>query len=269
MTLRTYRSVLTILSLLLCAGEARAELIVLYDQDFESPANFANNGGDVNIFTSVNQNYGGQPAGFEFAQAFTVETINVSGSRRGAGTAAFGTGYSDPAGAAGDFVIGLLSTLENDLLGLSFNVGEFSFLNVSVDVTSLDLSTFNGPFVPPGPAGIPTFQFTLFDNPGGTTNTGTGTILDRTTVTATESARTVIDFTTAVLALSTEGNTNGNVILQIDLLTGGYAAFDNLLITASDIPGNVPEPDTLLLLAFGFSGLLLRRAGRAQAVPED
>ena len=193
----------------LSAPTSFAGTIVLYDQDFGSPANFVNNGGDVNISTSVNENFGDQPEGFEFAQAFTVETINISGSNRGSGTAAFGTGYSDPSGAAGDFLIGMLATRQNDLLGLSFDVGDLSFLNVGIDVTSLDLSTFGGPFVPPGPDGAPTFQFTLFDNPSGAITTGFGMILDQTTVTGTESERAVVDFTRAVLALSTEGNTNG------------------------------------------------------------
>ncbi len=50
---------------------------VLYVQTFENPTGFVNDGGDVNIFRSVNQLYGNQPAGFTFAQQNTVETLRV------------------------------------------------------------------------------------------------------------------------------------------------------------------------------------------------
>ncbi|MBL3576298.1 hypothetical protein JMK10_19915 [Rhodovulum sulfidophilum] len=140
--------------------------MVLYDQDFETPSSYQNDGGDLNIYRSVNENYGGQPAGFSFAQAFTVETLNVSGSHRRGGTAAFGSGWSDPAGIGGNFSIGMLSDRQNDLLGLSFDVGLFDFFNVSIDVSSIDLSTFGGPYVPEDGL-APIFRFSLFDNPGG------------------------------------------------------------------------------------------------------
>ena len=51
--------------------------------------------------------------------------------------------------------------------------------------------------------------------------------------------------------LSTAGNTNGNVILRIDLLSGGYAAMDNFVVAASDTPVEVPpipEPATVALM---------------------
>jgi hypothetical protein len=34
---------------------ANAATVVLYDQDFENPSGFVNDGGDVNIFRTVNQ----------------------------------------------------------------------------------------------------------------------------------------------------------------------------------------------------------------------
>jgi len=245
-------------AIILSTSAANAATVVLYDQDFESPAGYVNDGGDVNIRRQVNTLYGGQPAGFSFAQAFTVETLNISGSDRGTGTAAFGTGYSDPSGKAGNFLIGMLSNVQNDLLGLSFNVGSLPFFNLGIDITSIDLSTFSGPFVPAGAAGIPTFQFTLYDNPSGAVTTGGGTVLDQKTLTGTESAKTVVDFTTGVIALSTDGNTNGNVTLQIDLLPGsGYAGFDNMRITASDEAGGgiVPLPGAVWMFLSALGGL--------------
>ena len=242
----------------LMTGAASAATVVLYDQDFENPANYNNDGGDVNIFTTVNENYGNQPVGFSFAQAFTVETLNISGSDRGGGTAAFGTGWSDPSGIGGDFAIGMLSSTQNDLLGLSFDIGDLPFFNLSIDITSIDLSTFGGPFVPEGVT--PIFQFTLFDNPTGANTTGGGTILDQKTLEGVASARTLADWTSAIIALSAVGATNGNVTLQIDLLQGGYAAFDNLRITASTVEGDlgeVPIPGAALLFLSGLGGLVL------------
>lgn len=56
------------------------------------------------------------------------------------------------------------------------------------------------------------------------------------------------------------GNTNGNVILQIDRLSGGYAAMDNFFITASDNPGDVPGTAVVPLppaIALMLGGALL------------
>ena len=219
-----------------------------------------NDGGDVNIFTNVNSNYGGQPSGFTFAQTFTVETLNISGSARGGGGAAFGTGWSDPSGLGGDYALGMLSDRQDDRLGLAFNVGAFDFFNVFVDVSSIDLSTFNGPFVAPG--AIPIFRFSLFDNPSGATSIGFGSTLDTFDLTGTDSEQTVFEWTSASFGLSTAGNSNGSVILQIDLLQGGYAAFDNLRLGASDTlpdpgpdPSPIPLPAGLPLLAGSFAAL--------------
>ena len=263
---------LIVASLTIYATASCASTILLYDQDFESPSNYSNDGGDVNIFDTVNDNYGGQPTGFEFAQAFTVETLNVSGSDRGTGTAAFGIGWSDPIGRGGNYAIGMLSDLQNDLLGLSFNVGDFAFLNFSVDVSSIDLSTFSGPFVPDG--AVPEFQFRLYDNPTGANAIGSGTVLDEVTLTGTASDQTLFDWTNGVFGLSTDGNTNGNVILQIDLLSGGYAAFDNLRITASDTEGDVGggDDDNLTVVSVPAAGVLfltgltLFAAGRRRVI---
>ena len=220
---------------------------ILYDQDFENPAAFVNDGGDVNIVNSINTLYGNQPPGFLFGQTNTVETLLLTG------TQAFGHGYSDPAGTGGNYALGMLATAENDFLGLSFDVGTFEFLNVSMDLSSIDLSVFGGPFVPPG--AIPVFEFTLFDNPSGGVGVGSGTILDSVQASATASARDTFEWTRALMPLAATGNTNGNVTLRIDLLAGGYASLDNLFIEASDTPVGVPEPSILSLFAVLLSGI--------------
>lgn len=242
------------------APNAQAAAIVLYDQDFESPAAFVNDGGDVNIFNFVNTLYGNQPPGFSFTQANTVETLLITG------TQAFGTGYSDPSGTGGNYALGMLSSVQDDLLGLAFNVNGFNFLNVSLNISSIDLSVFGGPFVPVQGA-IPTFQFTLFDNPSGLPGLGSGTILDSQQAAGTASARDVFGWTDVLLALDASSSTNGNVILRIDLLSGGYASMDNFRIASSDTPGDVgnpstvpvPEPSSLILVGIGLAGLFVAR----------
>ncbi len=241
--------------------QAKAQsTIVLYDQDFENPMGFVNQGGDINITRTINNLYSNQPPGFIFTQAFTVETLLLTGNQ------AFGSGYSDPSGIGGNYALGMLSTGQNDLLGLSFDTGGRDFLNFRLDISSIDLDRFGGPFVPNG--AIPEFEFTLFDNPSGTPNLGSGSILSTFTTSGTPSARNVFDWTEVLAVLDASGSTNGNVTLRIDLLNGGYAALDNFRITASDTPGDigvVPEPLTILgagtAIAFGTG--FKRKLGKA------
>lgn len=225
---------------------------VLYVQDFENPnpGSFVNDGGDVNILHPVNQLYGGQPAGFQFAQAFTVETLLVGGSQAWPAPSNAGGGFKDPQGKAGQHVVSMLASRQNDLLGLSFDVGAFRFLNFQLDISSIDLNTWGGPFFDDL---APEFELTLFDNPSGGLTTGSGTVLDSKRITGTVAAnRWTFDWTNHIVALDATGNTNGNVTLRIDLLQGGYAAMDNFRIVASDTEGDVndvPEPSSLALVA--------------------
>jgi len=53
----------------------------------------------------------------------------------------------------------------------------------------------------------------------------------------------VFDWTSAIFAFDTAGKTGGGVDLEIDLLSGGYAALDNLIITASDEAGDLGGGD--------------------------
>jgi hypothetical protein len=147
---------------------------------------------------------------------------------------------------------------------LSFNVGMNRFLNFRLDISSIDLSVFGGPFVPVNGA-APIFEFTLYDNPGGGAGLGTGAVLDSKQATGTASAKSVFDWTEVVIPLDASGSTNGNVTLRIDLLGGGYAAMDNFRIAASDTPGDVgdvPEPSTLVLAVPALLALLARKAAK-------
>jgi len=255
---------LTCICILGIAAKSQASITTLYNQDFENPAAFVNDGGDINIFNNVNSLYGNQPTGFTFAQQFTVETLLLTGNL------AFGTGYSDPSGIGGNYALSMQANNQNDLLSLSFDVGSFDFLNFRLDISSIDLDRFGAPFVPAGGA-IPEFEFTLFDNPtGGTNLSGSGAILDSAQATGTASDPDVFDWTEALLALDASQSTNGNVTLRIDLLSGGYAALDNFLIVASNTAGDtgqIPEPSTFAVWSvLGLLGLAGQRRRQKQSV---
>jgi len=148
---------------------------------------------------------------------------------------------------------------------LAFNVGAFKFLNFRVDISWIDLDRQGGPFVPLNGV-APVFRFRLFDNPSGALSIGAGTPLSSFDAAGTRAPnKYTFDWTNVLRALDATGNTNGNGILQVDLLSGGYAAFDNFVIVASDISGEVPGrviplPPGFLLMAGGM--LLLGGAAR-------
>jgi len=249
-----YRSALLVATILAMPIAANASTITIYDQNFESPVGFVNGSGsgykDLSQ-QSVNTLYGGQPVSFSFAQNFTVETALLTGSQ------AFGTGYSDSTNTGENYAIGMLSQVQNDLLGLSFNIGSYDFFNFAIDISSLGLDGPGGPFVN---GDLPKFKFTLFDNPSGSSNTGSGTVLDSAELIGKLSAQDVLDWTHGVFAFDTSSSTNGNVTLQVDLLQGGYAVFDNFKITASDEAlggiSAVPVPATIWLFSFGLIGVI-------------
>ncbi len=234
---------------------------ILYDQDFENPNGFVNDGGDINIFRTVNQLYGNQPTGFQFAQTFTSETLLIGG------TQAFGQGYKDPQGIAGNYALAQLSSVQNDILGLSFNVGSYDFLNFQLNISSIDLDRFGGPFVPYTSLGsaVPEFRLSLHDNPGGAVGFGSPIILDYADITGVSALnRYTFNWTEHIVALDASGSTDGNVTLRIDLLAGGYAAMDNFLIVASNIEGDVGNsvPDKTSGSIFALMVLVMFLGGR-------
>lgn len=254
------KSPITLAAAALAAGLAlpATATTVLYTQDFENPTGFVNRVGDLD-FVPVNNLYGNQPPGFQFGNTFTVETLLVGGN-----VAWGGKGYQDPQGRAGRHAIGMLSTVQNDLLGLSFNVGAFQFLNFQLDISSIDLDCCGGQF-DPGNITKPVFRISLFDNPGGAVGLGSGSLLDFEDIEGKVGPNSyTFDWTNFTVALDATGNTGGNVTVRIDLLQGGYAAFDNFRIAASNTAGDtgggtVPEPSSWALAGLGLVALGLRR----------
>ena len=229
----------------LAASPAAADL--LYENDFEAPNGFVDTTGRDVSQQTVNALY--DRPGFTFQQLNTVETLEINGG------VAFGTGYSDPQGLGGNYVLGLLSIVQNDKLSLTFDVGSFDFLNVRLDLSAIDLDGVGGPF------GVaqPVLRLSLFDSPGGAFNIGApGTPLDELDVSGTGTpSQSVFDWTGVAAGLSAAASTDGNVSLVLDLLVSGYASFDNLEVEASNAP--IPEPSTALLLGLGLAGLAYRR----------
>ena len=227
-----------------------AQAVVLFDENFDTPVGY--------IGTALNGDLSGQTVnslhGTSFQNSFTVETMRI----------ASGTTFSDPSGTGGAYALGMLSS--PDLVSAVFDAQSFNFLNLNLDISAIDLDCCGGPFNPTATL-IPEFEFRLYDAPLGVFNLfAPGTLLDSDTIIGTASDRTTFAWTNHTVALDASSSTDGNVALVIDLLQGGYASFDNLVIASSNDPGggvSVPEPSSVLGLlaasALGASSTLLSR----------
>ncbi len=200
--------------------------IVLYQNDFETPNQpIVRNCGFALDSTPINTLFG-TPQG-TFQQTFTVEAVVINDPSNT---------YTDPLGIGGNYAIGMLSGAQDDRLGLTFDMQGRQFLNVGLDISSIDVSGCGGPF------GIanPTYRITLYDSPGGVNALGSGAVLADTMITGIQGPdQWTFNWTNHVVALDGSGATDGSVRIEWDLLQSGYAAFDNLAIAASNRPGDV------------------------------
>lgn len=228
-----------------------AHAVLLFSEDFDTPIGYipgAALNGDISSQT-VNSLHG-----TSFQNSFTVETLRIAG----------GTTFSDPSGTGGEYSLGMLSTAQNDLMSAVFDAQTFTFLNLNIDISAIDLDCCGGPFNP-GANLVPKFEFRLYNAVGGVFNLfAPGALLDSAQITGTASPRTTFEWTNHTVALNASGSVDGNVALVIDLLEGGYASFDNLSIASANTPGGglpgVPEPGTLLLMGLGLVAVKLRRS---------
>ena len=242
------------------APPARAAVVV-YQNDFNSPTGWTDQSGNGTgiSFASVNSLFGAA-----FQQTFTVETLRIAGNAN----------YSDPSGTGGAYALGMLSSVQNDLLALTFNVGSLGFVNVMMDFAGIGpvaCPSCGGPF---GFAGqTPIFDVSLYDSPLGTFSFGNpGLLLSTAAMEGNPIASTTtLTWNNRTVSLSTANNTSGWVTLMLDLRAGagqaGYAAFDNLVVASSDTAGDLgndpqpspmPEPTTLALAGLALAALMRR-----------
>ncbi|HEY5625320.1 MAG TPA: thrombospondin type 3 repeat-containing protein, partial [Dehalococcoidia bacterium] len=224
--MKTHRiALLLIAATALAAAPAHSQSIVLYTNDFETPnVPIAINCGNSLDTRTIDTLYGGP--GFVYNQQFTVEAVSIDDA---------GALYSDPSGTGGAYAIGMLSAFQDDKLGLTFDRQAKTYINVGLDLSSIDVSGCGGPF---GVA-VPIMQVSLLDSPGGVFSFGSP-VLDVDTITGVAAPdQWTFEWSTGVVSLDATGATDGNVSIVFDLIQSGYAAFDNLSIVASDSTGVV------------------------------
>ena len=218
--------------------------LVLFEEDFENPNSIPTEGcySDLNIFPNVNSLYG--PG---YLQFFTVETILINGSSNK---------YTDHTSKGGDYSLGMYSTFQNDRLALEFNTQGKSFLNLQMDLSAIGIQTKSNcnysELQSTGPT--PTMRLQLYDNPTGSFGfSNPGTLLSQIDVTGISPASDDFTFNWAqvIAGLDASAATNGDVVLQFDLLTSPYASFDNIVISASDVSivNDCPSDITILCTA--------------------
>lgn len=207
------------------SSPAHAQSVVLYQNDFNSPAVTPTVTCGLNLNqTSINTLYG--TPGFTFQQINTAETVIIGVS-----------GYSDPTGRGGTYALGMLRDVQDDRLSLTLNGQGYDFVNIQMDITTIN----PGGCGIPAATGAPTFNVRVYDSPSGTFNINTpGTLLDQDTISgATVTSQTVYDWTTVVISLDISTATDYITVYWDVVGTAPYAIFDNLIITASNLAGSV------------------------------
>jgi len=204
--------------------------ITLYQNDFETPnvPPVLACGYAIDI-RAINTLYGG--VGGDFSQINTVETVLINEP------AAFGTPqeYSDPEGKGGNYAIGMLRSLQDDRLALTFDGQGLPFINIGMDISSIDV------FGCGGPVGVaaPSYRIRLLDSPGGVFGWGNAILDEIEIVGETAPNQWTFHWTNHVVALDASGSTDGNISIVWDLIQSGYGVFDNLIVTSSVDPGDI------------------------------
>jgi hypothetical protein len=213
------------------SGDAGVDLQsrVLYTNDFETP--------NVPLMVDcpnsldargINFLYG-TPA-FQFNQVNSVEGVLISDPSKL---------YKNPTGHGGKFALGMLSRFQNDQLSLTFAVTGKPFLNVGLNLSSIDVNGCGGPF---GVA-APVMKVSLYETAGAVHNfAAQGKLLDEGMIVGQASPDAwTFAWKYGLVSLDATKATTSRVSVVFDLLESGYAAFDNLSIVSSTKPSVVDQ----------------------------
>lgn len=218
---RLFGALLTASLTLLASQLAAAQEITLYENDFEDP----NVPVSVSCGNSLDQNginatYG--KPGYNFIEQFSVETIVLHDP---AGK------YSSQGSQNGDYALGMLGIAQDDKLAFRFDVQGQQYLNVAMDVSSIDVDGCGGPF------GVvtPVFKISLLDDADGEFDWTKNKLDEKTLEGEASPDPWKFHWTRGMVALDAGKAQTGNVIVVFDLVSAGYAAFDNLKITVSKL----------------------------------
>jgi hypothetical protein len=201
--------------------------VVLYSNDFEHPNRpLAITCGNSLDPSGINLLYG-TPT-FMFAQVNTVEGVVIHDAQGR---------YKNPSGHSGNYALGMLSTFQDDKLALTFQVTGQPFLNVGLDLSSIDVNGCGGPFG----TTTPVMQVSLYDTATATFDfAAPGTLLDHGTITGVMAPdQWTFAWKYGSVGLDASHAKGSHLSVVFDLLQSGYAAFDNLSIVAAGAAGVV------------------------------
>jgi hypothetical protein len=199
--------------------------VVLYSNNFESPnVPLAVNCGNSLDTRGINFLYG--KPGFTYDQVFTVEGVSINDPLHL---------YSDPEGKGGNYAIGMLTSAQDDKLALHFSKQGHSIINVGFDLSSIDVNGCGGPFG----VSVPKMKVSLLNTPSGPFSFNAPVLSTQTLTGVAAPNQWTFKWTYVVAALDASASTNDNITVLFDMSQSGYAAFDNLSITASEVAGVV------------------------------
>lgn len=200
---------------------AAEDSITLYENDFEKPNQpvMASCGNSLDQ-TGVNTTYG-RP-GYMFIEHFSVETLVLHDTAQK---------YRGQRDKNGDYALGMLGTAQDDKLAFRFDVMGQHYLNVAMDVSSIDVQGCGGPF------GVeaPVFKLSLLDDSGGEFDWNAKPLETKLLQGDAAPDAWTFRWSRGTIALDASKSKTGSVIVVFDLVSSGYAVFDNLKITASKL----------------------------------
>jgi hypothetical protein len=198
-----------------------AQEITLYENDFEDPNQpISVSCGNSLDQAGINSTYG--KPGYGFIEQYSVETVVLHDP---AGK------YSNQSNQNGDYALGMLGVVQDDKLAFRFDIQGQQFLNVAMDVSSIDVDGCGGPF----DVETPKFKVSLLDDASGEFDWAEKKLDEKTLEGEASPDAWSFHWSPGTVALDAGKATSGNVIVVFDLVSAGYAVFDNLKITASKL----------------------------------